>query len=451
MTIMEKSNKPLIFILSFLTSTLIWAQESETILIKNVQVWNGTSDQTVSANVLVEDNLITQIAAGISPPNGATIIDGKGGTLIPGLIDMHSHLGTSEGLDFGRDNYDAFAIGAVAAHSLTSFLDQGFTTTRGAGGPTLGLAKAIKNELIPGPRMYPSGPWLSQTSGHADLGYWSDPVGFEDYSEITETSHVVDGRDEVIKATRYNLRKGATQIKIMAGGGVSSLYDPLNTTQFTLDEMKAIVEICEDWGTYVLAHAYHDRSVNRAIDAGVKCIEHGALLSETTVKRMAEENVVWSIQGLMGFKVFSDPDNIPSFFNEDQRQKAMQLPNGFKQVAAWARKHGVFMISGGDTFGRKFVAQNIENVIVEEELGFTPQEALVHATSNPGKMLKEMGFMAKELDPYPDGRLGVVAPGAYADLLIYNGNPLEDLSVLRDYKNNLKLIMKDGKIYKNTL
>jgi imidazolonepropionase-like amidohydrolase len=166
---------------------------------------------------------------------------------------------------------------------------------------------------------------------------------------------------------------------------------------------------------------------------------------------MAEENVVWSIQGLMGFKVFSDPDNIPSFFNEDQRQKAMQLPKGFKQVAAWARKYGVFMISGGDTFGRKFVAQNIENVIVEEELGFTPHEALVHATSNPGKMLKEMGFMAKELDPYPDGRLGVVAPGAYADLLIYNGNPLEDLSVLRDYKNNLKLIMKDGKIYKNTL
>jgi imidazolonepropionase-like amidohydrolase len=370
---------------------------------------------------------------------------------MPGLIDMHSHLGTAEGLADGRDEWDAYAIGAIAAHNLVLFLEQGFTTTRGAGGPDLGLAKAVKAGRIPGPRFYPSGPWLSQTAGHADLGYWTDTVDFRDYSELTETSHVVDGRDEILKAVRYNLRRGATQIKLMAGGGVSSVFDPLNVTQFTEDEVRTAVEAAEDWGTYVLVHAYHDRSVNRAIDAGVKCIEHGALVSEATVKRMADEGIVWSLQGFMGYKSFSDPSKMPSFFSEDQKKKAIQLFEGFPQVAAWARKHGVFIVSGGDTFGVDFVKHNIENVIVETELGFTPLEALTHATSNPGKMLKEMGLMAPELDPYPDGKLGVIEPGAYADMLIVEGNPLEDLTVLRDYRSNLRLIMKDGVIYKNTL
>jgi imidazolonepropionase-like amidohydrolase len=370
---------------------------------------------------------------------------------MPGLIDMHSHLATAEGLPDGRDEWDAYAIGAIAAHNLVLFLEQGFTTTRGAGGPDLGLAKAVKAGRIPGPRFYPSGPWLSQTAGHADLGYWTDPIGFQDYSEMTETSHVVDGRAEVLKAVRYNLRKGATQIKLMAGGGVSSIFDPLNVTQFTEDEIRAAVEAAEDWGTYVLVHAYHDRSVNRAIDAGVKCIEHGALVSEETVKRMADEGIVWSLQGFMGFKSFAAPSKMPSFFSEDQKKKAIKLFEGFPQVAAWAKKYGVFIVSGGDTFGVDFVKHNIENVIVETELGFTPFEALKHATSNPGKMLKEMGLMAHELDPYPDGKLGVIEPGAYADLLVVEGNPLEDLTVLRDYRSNLRIIMKDGQFFKNTL
>jgi imidazolonepropionase-like amidohydrolase len=420
-------------------------------LITNVQVWDGTSEKLKSADVLIENNLIKQVKSGIIAPDEATVIDGKGGTLMPGLIDMHSHLATGEGLAFGRDEYDAFSIGAIAAHNLTLFLDQGFTTTRGAGGPDLGLAKAVKNDLIPGPRIYPSGPWISQTAGHADLGYWSDPVDFKDYSELTETSHIVDGRTEVIKAVRYNLRKGATQIKLMAGGGVSSVFDPLNTTQFTLEELKTAVDIANDWGTYVLVHAYHDKSVNRAIDAGVKCIEHGALITEPTVKRMADEGIVWSLQGYMGYQSFADPSKMPSFFSADQKKKAIQLFEGFPKVAKWSRKYNVFIVSGGDTFGKAFVKNNIENVIVEPSLGFSNLEALIHATSNPAKMIKEMGFMAIELDPYPDGKLGVIESGAYADILIYNGNPLEDLTVMRDYKNNLKVIMKDGKIYKNTL
>ena len=166
---------------------------------------------------------------------------------------------------------------------------------------------------------------------------------------------------------------------------------------------------------------------------------------------MAEEGIVWSLQGFLFYKAYSNPSKMPRDLSEDQKRKATQVFESFHRVAAWARKHGVFIVSGGDTFGTKFVKHNIENVIVETELGFTPFEALQHATYNPGKMLKEMGLMAAGLDPYPDGKLGVIEPGAYADLLIVEGNPLEDLTVLRDYRKNLKVIMKDGRFFKNTL
>jgi imidazolonepropionase-like amidohydrolase len=185
-------------------------------LITNVNIFDGVNDGLAEGmSVLIEGNLIKTISADAIEADGATVIDGGGRTLMPGLIDMHSHLGTAEGLADGRDEWDAYAIGAIAAHNLVLFLEQGFTTTRGAGGPDLGLAKAVKAGRIPGPRFYPSGPWLSQTAGHADLGYWTDTVDFRDYSELTETSHVVDGRDEILKAVRYNLRRGATQIKLM--------------------------------------------------------------------------------------------------------------------------------------------------------------------------------------------------------------------------------------------
>ncbi len=417
------------------------------VLIKNVNIFNGHDAKlAMGQDVLVEGNLIKKVGKGLKAGKGATVIKGGGRTLMPGLIDMHSHLATGEGLAEGRDNWDAYAIGAIAGRNLVTILEQGFTTTRGAGGPELGLAKAVNKGRIPGPRYFPSGPWISQTAGHADLGYWTDPIGFKDYSELTETSHVVDGVPEVLRAVRYNLRKGATQIKLMAGGGVSSEFDPLHVTQFTLEEMKAAVQAAKDWGTYVMVHAYHDRSINRAIDAGVRCIEHGFLMSEETVKRMAKEGVALSLQGFMGIQSFAKPEEI-TFFSKDQQAKARRVNKGGKQMIEWARKHGVLIVSGGDTFGEAFLAKNIENVIIEGELGFSPYEALKHATSNAAVVLSWSG----ELNPFKEGPLGIIEPGAYADLLIVEGNPLKDLTVLRDYRKNLKVIMKDGKIYKNTL
>jgi imidazolonepropionase-like amidohydrolase len=418
----------------------------ETILFTNVNIFDGVRDElAIGMSVLVEDNLIAEVATAIPAPDGATLIDGGGGTLMPGLIDMHSHLVTGEGLPDGRDEWDAYAIGAVAGQNLVTLLDQGFTTTRGAGGPELGLAKAVNAGRIPGPRYFPSGPWLSQTAGHADLGYWTDPIGFKDYSELTETSHVVDGVPEVLRATRYNLRKGATQIKIMAGGGVSTIFDPLHVVQFTPEEMRAVVQAATDWGTYVMAHAYHDESVNRAIDAGIRVIEHGFLMSEQTVQRMAEEGVALSLQGFVGIQSFANPEEI-TFFTADQRAKALRVNEGGKLMIQWAREHELLIVSGGDTFGVDLLNQNIENVIIETEFGFTPYEALLHSTSNAAEVLGWSG----ELNPYKDGTLGVIEAGAYADLLIVDGNPLEDLTVLRD-RSNLRVIMKDGQFHKNTL
>lgn len=420
-------------------------QASPQTLLTNVNVFDGKSEKlAMGQDVLVEGNLIKLVGKGLKAGDGATVINGGGRTLMPGLIDMHSHLATGEGLTEGRDDLDAYAIGAIAGRNLVTLLEQGFTTTRGGGGPELGLAKAVNKGRIPGPRYFPSGPWLSQTAGHADFGYWTDPIGHKDYSELTETSHVVDGVPEVLRAARHNLRKGATQLKIMGGGDVSR-FDPLHVTQFTLEEMQAAVQAAEDWGTYVMAHAYHDRSVNRAIDAGVRCIEHGFLMSEETVKRMAEEGVALSLQGFMGIAFFAKPEEI-TFFSKDKQGKARRINQGGKQVVEWARKHGVLIVSGGDTFGQAFVTRNIENVIIETELGFSPYEALKHATSNAAEVLSWSG----ELNPFKEGPLGVIEQGAYADLLLIDGNPLEDLTVLRD-QNNLVVIMKDGKIYKNTL
>jgi imidazolonepropionase-like amidohydrolase len=225
--------------------------EPRQVLFTNVNVFDGVNDGLMeNVSVLVEGNLILQIGKDVKARDDAKTIDGGGNTLMPGLINVHSHLCVQEGLPWGRDNWDQMALGAMTGDLLKDFLQQGFTTTRDLGCNTLGIAKAVRAGRIVGPRIFSSGGWLSQTGGHADLGRWNDPLnGAKDDLERAGQNHVVDGVPAVIKATRHNFRGGATQIKIMAGGGVSSEFDPIHMTQFTLDEMKAIVSIAEDYGS----------------------------------------------------------------------------------------------------------------------------------------------------------------------------------------------------------
>lgn len=417
------------------------------ILFKNVNVFDGKSqDLKMGVNVLVEDNLVTAVGADARAAEGAKIIEGAGKTLIPGLIDMHAHLCIQEGMLVGRDGYDQMAMGARTAVSMAQYLEQGFTTARDIGCNVLGIAKAVNNGFVPGPRIYPAGGFLSQTGGHADTGSFNDVPGRVDDLERHGFGYIVDGKTEVRRAARQNLRAGATQLKLMAGGGVASEFDPVHATQFSVEEFEAAVEVARDYGTYVSVHAYHDRSVNRAIDAGVRVIEHNFLVSEDTIKRMKKEGVALSAQAVMSLEAFADPDSI-TFFSPDQRTKAKAVNAGATQMFKWARKHKVLIVTGGDMFGPAYNNRQADNMVWMQTVGFTPYEIMKMGTSSAAEVLSWSGGM----NPYKYGSLGVIEKGAYADLILVDGNPLEKIEILNDYDEKFKVIMKDGKVLKNTL
>jgi imidazolonepropionase-like amidohydrolase len=417
-------------------------------LFTNVAVWDGTSDdRSTGMNVLLEGDGIAQISADPIAAPSATVIDGSGRTLLPGLIDMHAHLSIHEGMLEGQAAYDQMAIGAMTAHVVADYLQQGFTSTRDAGGNVLGIAKAVRLGRIPGPRIYPSGGFLSQTGGHADTGHWNDVIGSVDELERNGFGYIVDGVPEVMRAARHNFRAGATQIKIMGGGGVASEFDPIHTTQFSADEMKAAVDVAEDYGSYVLVHAYHDRSVNRAIDAGVRCIEHNFLVSEETIIRMKEEGVALSAQAVMSLEAFANPEAI-TFFSADQKQKASQVYQGALQMFAWAIEHDVLMVTGGDMFSVAYGPRQADNLRIlanHPDLRMSPVQVLRTATSSAARVL---GW-STGMDPYRARPLGVVAEGAYADVILTDGNPLADIDMVS--RDHVQVVVKDGVICKNTL
>jgi imidazolonepropionase-like amidohydrolase len=328
----------------------------------------------------------------------------------------------------------------------TWLIDQGFTTARDAGCNILGMAKAINMGRLAGPRIYPSGGFLSQTGGHADTGYFNDQPGYIDDLERHGFGYIVDDVGEVRRAARQNLRAGATQIKMMAGGGVSSEFDPIYTTQFSEEELRAGVEVAADYGTYVIVHAYHDRSVNRAIDAGVRMIEHNFLVSEKTIKRMKKEKVGLSLQAVMSLEVFADPEKI-TFFTQDQKAKASQVYQGAVQMITWAFNHDLIIVTGGDMFSKAYVGRQADNlrIIPETIPGVTPYQVLKTATSTAAEVLSWSG----EMNPYKYGTLGTIEEGGYADIIIVDGNPLETLDAL--HRESVDFVMKDGTVYKNQL
>jgi imidazolonepropionase-like amidohydrolase len=419
--------------------------EPRQVLFTNVNVFDGVNDGlTENASVLVEGNLIKAISTDPISAEGAYVVDGEGRTLMPGMIDMHSHLCLRDGMLTFRDNYDQMTAGANTAHVLLEYLDQGFTTARDAGCNVLSIAKSVNNGMFPGPRIFPSGAFLSQTGGHADTGMFNDRVGTVDPLEHVGFGYIVDGVPEVMKAARHNLRAGATQIKIMAGGGVASEFDPLHMTQFSPEEMKAAVDVAADYGTYVIAHAYHDSSVNRAIDAGVRMIEHNFLVSEETVIRMKEEGVGLDIQAVMSLQAFGNPEAI-TFFNADQKAKATQVNSGAAQMMKWAVKHELIMTTGGDMFGPDLGRQADNIIWFNDEIAQNPYLSLKTATGNAGEVLAWSGGM----NPYKDGTIGTIVEGGYADIILINGNPLEDIHTLG--RDTVDFVMKDGLVYKNWL
>lgn len=415
------------------------------VLFTHVNVFDGVNEKLIkNANVVVTGNKITSVSTEDMAVAGGRVIDGAGRTLMPGLSDTHVHIA------FATLPAMAFLTGPAGyayIHSVgdaEAMLMRGFTSVRDMSGDTFGLKMAIDQGRINGPRIYPSGGGISQTGGHGDFRFPNQkhPRLGGSLPQIYELGNafIAEGVPEVLAAARENLRHGASQIKVMAGGGYSSPADPLLGTQYTLEEMKAAVDVAKNWGTYVTIHAYTPESINQALDAGVKDVGHGQLLDKKTLLRMAKEGIFLSTQP---FTECSEPQ-LDAFSNA----KLAMVCKGTEFVYKTAKEIPKLKLTyGTDLF---FVSEEMfaEQAKMMERLlpWYKPVEILRMATSTAGDLFKLSGVR----NPYPDGELGVVKEGAYADLLLVEGNPLENLSAITD-QNNLKVIMKDGKIFKNTL
>jgi imidazolonepropionase-like amidohydrolase len=417
------------------------------LLFEAVRIFDGRSARlSPPSNVLVVGNTIRSVSTQpLAAPAGArlTRIQGGGRTLMPGLIDNHVHIfmSASSQAEMMDPKATFEALEAKAAEEARLMLLRGFTAVRDMGGPVFGIKRAIDERRSVGPRIYPSGAMISQTSGHGDFRLPQDRSrrfgGQMTAGELMGIGFIADGRDEVLTATRENLRAGASQIKVMAGGGAASAYDPLDVSQYTLDELKAAVEAADDWNTYVTVHAYTPRAVRRAVDAGVKCIEHGQLLDEATMQLLAEKGVFLSLQAL---------DEAPPTATEATRAKKHTVVEGTDNAFTWARKHGVKLAWGTDLMFVPAQMKNQNTDILKLAQWMPAADVLKLVTHDNAELLALSG----PRNPYP-GKLGVIESGALADMLLVDGDPIGNLAVLGDPGRNFVVIVKDGTVYKNLL
>jgi imidazolonepropionase-like amidohydrolase len=424
------------------------AEPSAVILFENVRIFDGKSDTlSASMNVLVRGNTIDRISKDPIPTDrGADtrIIAGGGRTLMPGLIDMHWHTMLVRPTPAVMLTADIGYINLMAGAEAADTLMRGFTTVRDMGGPSFGLKRAIDEGIVPGPRIYPSGAIITVTSGHGDF---REPFELpralgatQSRGEQTGAAMIADSPDEVRVRVREQLLQGASQIKLTAGGGVASPRSPLDVSTFTEAELRAAVEAAENWGTYVTVHAYTPVAIQRAIAAGVKCIEHGHLMDEESAKLIAEKGIWLSTQAF--------PDELADAFppGSAERAKAFEVFAGMDKTFKLAKNYGIKTAFGTDILFSPRLAPRHGELLAKLVRWYTPAETLVMATGTNAQLLALSG----KRNPYP-GKLGVIEEGALADVLLVDGDPIANIKLVEDPARNFVVIMKDGKIFKNTL
>ena len=433
--------------LGFLFCSAAAAQAPTQTLFNDVRIFDGKNG-TLSApsNVLVKGNIIERIStAPISADAATTVIAGGGRTLMPGLIDAHWHTMLVRPNPAAAMANDVGYTTLVGAAEAADTLMRGFTTVRDLGGPAFGLKRAIDEGLIAGPRIYPSGAMITVTSGHGDFRQTYEiprAVGGPlSRMEEINGAMVADSPDMVRMRVREQLMLGATQIKLTAGGGVASPHSPIDVSTFTEAELRAAVEAADNWGTYVTVHAYTSAAIQRAIAAGVKVIDHGHLMDEATAKMMADKGIWLSIQPFL-----DDEDAVPFPPGSIQQYKKAQVVAGTDRAYGYAKKFGIKTAFGTDILFSPQLAHRQGAMLAKMTRWYTPAELLTMATSTNAELLALSGLRSSY-----QGKLGVVEQGALADLILVDGNPLENIQLIAEPAKSFFVIMKDGKVVKNVV
>jgi len=421
------------------------APRDAAILIENVRIFNGESPElSAPSSVLVRGNTIAQISRDKITADGARVIDGGGRTLMPGLIDAHWHSMFVGVPVMVAVTQDAGYLNLVAGVEARKTLMRGFTTVRDLGGAAFGLKAAIDQGVIPGPRIYPSGAMISVTSGHGDFRSTADlprtlgaPASRHD---IVGDSAIADSPDEVRLRVREQLMRGATQVKLTGGGGVSSPHSPLDVVTFSDAELSAAVGAATDWGTYVAVHAYTPLAIQRALKAGVLSIEHGSLMDDETAQMLARSGAWLSTQPF--------PDALADVFppGSDERKKALEVFAGTDRTYKLAIKYQLKTAFGTDILFSSKLAEQQGSILASLVRWYTPAQVLMMATGTNAQLLKLSGLR----NPYR-GDLGVVREGALADLILVDGDPLQDITLIGDAERRFLLIMKDGVLVKDAM
>lgn len=395
------------------------------------------------AQVLVENNRIASVDFSNAPaPAGATVITCRNGVLMPGLIDAHWHtIFAAVPLNILL-NGDPGIIYAASTAEANRTLMRGFTTVRDLGGPVFSFKQAIDAGMIPGPRIFPSGAMITTSGGHGDLRLPTEiprDGGRLSQGELIGGAAIVDSLGDLKMRIREQLLQGASQIKIMGGGGVSSPRSPLDIITFSEDELRAAVAVVQDWNTYIAVHAYTPRAVQRALAAGITSIEHAHLIDEGTARMIAEKGAWLSMQPFLSMADAASQSGPGA-------ERVAHLFAGTPQIYKFARSFGIKTAWGSDVLFSPELTPRQNIMLTHLSNWYSNAEALQMATSGNAELLQLSG----PRNPY-QGKIGILAEGALADLLVVAGNPLDDIKLLEDPNKNFAVIMKDGRLHKNVL